>query len=45
MFNRKSDYALNKKNMASIVYKDAYDNIIQLSVATQCPIKRSEIIY
>ena len=25
MFNRKSDYALNKKNMASIVYKDAYD--------------------
>lgn len=32
MFNRKSDYALNKKNMASIVYKDAYDNIIQLTV-------------
>ena len=33
MFNRKSDYALNKKNMASIVYKDAYDNVIQLSLA------------
>ena len=32
MFNRKSDYALNKKNMASIVYKDAYDNVIQLTV-------------
>lgn len=32
MFNRKSDYALNKKEQSSIVYKDAYDNIIQLTV-------------
>lgn len=32
MFNRKSDYALNKKNRTSIIYIDAYDNITQLTV-------------
>ena len=31
MFNRKSDYALNKKNRTSIIYIDAYDNITQLT--------------
>lgn len=32
MFNRKSDYALNKKNKASIIYIDTYENITQLTV-------------
>ena len=32
MFNRKSDYALNKKNKASIIYIDIYENITQLTV-------------
>lgn len=32
MFNRRSDYALNKKNKESIVYIDAYNNITLLAV-------------
>lgn len=31
MFNRKSDYALNKKDKTSIIYIDAYGNITQLT--------------
>lgn len=31
MFNRKSDYALNKKNRTSIIYIDIYENITQLT--------------
>lgn len=32
MFNRKSDYALNKKNRESIVYIDTYNNVTLLTV-------------
>lgn len=31
MFNRKSSYALNKKDSSAIVYIDANDNVIRLT--------------
>ncbi len=33
MFNRKTDYALNKKNPQAILYQDAYGNITELTEA------------
>ena len=33
MFNRKSSYALNKKDASAIVYIDANENIVRLTHA------------
>lgn len=39
MFDKKVDYAFNKKDKNAIVYKDAYDNIIRLTASDFSSIK------